>query len=79
MYKRVFGIVLDSIGIGSAVDAAKYGDDGSDTLGHIGEYFKGDWALPNLQKIGLGNIRTENYIKGVEPIDHPVGYYGKMN
>lgn len=78
MYRRVFGIVLDSIGIGRAPDAAKYGDTGSDTLGHIGEYFKGEWSLPNLQKIGLGNIRVENSIPGVPPIENPLGYYGKM-
>lgn len=78
MYKRVFGIVLDSIGIGTAPDAAKYDDEGADTLGHIGEHFQGNWALPNLQKIGLGNIRSDNPILGVEPIDQPVGYYGKM-
>ncbi|MFL1696165.1 phosphopentomutase [Weissella kandleri] len=78
MYKRVFGIVLDSIGIGTAPDAAKYDDEGADTLGHIGEHFQGNWSLPNLQKIGLGNIRADNPILGVEPIDQPVGYYGKM-
>lgn len=78
MYKRVFGIVLDSVGIGEAPDAAKYGDAGADTLGHIGEYFDGQWALPNLQKLGLGNIREANPIKGVEPIADPLGFYGKM-
>ncbi|MDR3190756.1 MAG: phosphopentomutase [Lactobacillaceae bacterium] len=78
MYKRIFGIVLDSIGIGAAPDAEKYGDSGSDTLGHIGESYQGNWALPNLQKLGLGNIRPENQIQGVEPVDTPIGYYGKM-
>lgn len=78
MYKRVFGIVIDSVGIGAAPDAAKYGDEGSDTLGHIGKFYQHDWALPNLQKLGLGNIRKEQTIVGVEPIEQPIGYYGKM-
>ncbi|MDR3241245.1 MAG: phosphopentomutase [Lactobacillaceae bacterium] len=78
MYKRVFGIVLDSIGVGAAPDAEKYGDAGSDTLGHIGEFFNGDWRLPNLQKLGLGNIRQNNPIQGIEPVNVPMGYYGKM-
>ncbi len=45
-YKRIFGIVLDSVGIGAAPDAEKYGDVGSDTLGHIGAAFAGDWSTP---------------------------------
>ncbi|MBM7617411.1 phosphopentomutase [Weissella uvarum] len=77
-YQRIFGIVLDSVGIGAAADAAKYDDDGSDTLGHIGAAYEGQWQLPNLQKLGLGNIRTNNPIQGVEPIADPIGVYGKM-
>lgn len=77
-FKRVIGIVTDSIGIGAAPDASKFNDEGSDTLGHIGEFFHGDWALPNWQKLGLGNIREDAPIKGVEPIARPVGYFGKM-
>lgn len=77
-FKRVIGIVTDSIGIGAAPDAGKFNDEGSDTLGHIGEFFHGDWALPNWQKLGLGNIREDAPIKGVEPIARPIGYFGKM-
>ncbi|KRN76961.1 phosphopentomutase [Weissella minor] len=77
-YKRIFGIVLDSVGIGAAPDAEKYGDVGSDTLGHIGAAFAGDWSLPNLQRLGLGNIRTDNPIPGVSPIAEPMGYFGRM-
>lgn len=47
-YKRVFAIALDSIGIGEAPDAAKFDDEGADTLGHIGEFFNGELHLPNL-------------------------------
>ncbi|MCH4058315.1 phosphopentomutase [Lapidilactobacillus gannanensis] len=77
-FKRVFGIVLDSIGIGEAPDANKFGDEGADTLGHIGEYFQGKFQVPNLVKIGLGNIREDKPILGAEPIAHPEGHYGKM-
>lgn len=50
--------MLDSLGIGGAPDADEFGDAGSDTLGHIAEWFSGEMgrplALPNLQKLGLG-------------------------
>ena len=39
-YKRIFTIVIDSLGIGALPDAAAYGDAGTDTLGHIAEYAK---------------------------------------
>lgn len=77
-YKRIFGIVLDSVGIGAAPDAAKFNDEGADTLGHIGAYFAGDFKVPNLTKLGLGNIRAENPIVGVPAVNEPLGYYGKM-
>ena len=77
-FKRVFGIVTDSIGIGEAPDADKFNDVGADTLGHIGDFFQGKFKVPNMVKIGLGNIRQDKPILGAEPIDQPVGYYGKM-
>ncbi|WP_268912664.1 phosphopentomutase [Lentilactobacillus sp. SPB1-3] len=76
-YKRIFGIVLDSVGTGEAADAAKYGDVGSDTLGHVGEAYKGDLKIPNLQKMGLANLRDKP-ILGVDKVDRSLGYYGKM-
>ncbi|MBP3540367.1 MAG: phosphopentomutase [Clostridia bacterium] len=57
--KRVFMIVLDSVGAGALPDAAKYGDAGSNTLGHIWEHAKP--ALPNMEKMGLGNIPGLEY------------------
>ncbi len=78
-FKRVIGIVTDSIGIGAAPDAQKFNDEGADTLGHIGEFFHGDWALPNWQKLGLGNIREDAPIRGVEPIQKPIGYYARCS
>lgn len=77
-FKRVIAIVTDSIGIGEAPDAANFNDVGADTLGHIGDHFAGNWALPNWQSLGLGNIQRERPIPGVPAIAKPSGYYGKM-
>lgn len=65
-------MVLDSAGIGEMPDAADWGDAGADTLGHILESRKVD--LPNLQKLGLGNIRP---LAGLPAIENPIGGYGK--
>lgn len=65
-------MVLDSAGIGEMPDAADWGDAGADTLGHILESRPVD--LPNLQKLGLGNIRP---LKDLPAIENPMGGYGK--
>jgi len=65
-------MVLDSAGIGEMPDAAAWGDAGADTLGHILESRK--VHLPNLQKLGLGNIRP---LEGLPPSDDPLGAFGK--
>ncbi|CCI84469.1 phosphopentomutase [Lactobacillus pasteurii DSM 23907 = CRBIP 24.76] len=76
-FKRVFGIVMDSIGIGETPDAKDFDDVGSDTLGHIGENYD-NLSLPNFAKLGLSNIRPENPIKHVPVADPAIGYFGKM-
>ncbi len=76
-YKRIFGIVMDSVGTGEAPDAAKFDDVGSDTLGHVGEAYHGKLAIPNLQKLGISNLR-QTPIQGVDKVTSPIGYYGKM-
>lgn len=73
-YKRVFLVVMDSVGIGEAPDAAQYDDKGSDTLGHIAEH-RGGLKMPNMAKLGLSNIRE---IKGIEKADKPLAFYTKM-
>ncbi|WP_209122483.1 phosphopentomutase [Alkalihalobacillus sp. BA299] len=73
-FKRIFIIVMDSVGIGEAPDAAKFNDEGSDTLGHIAEHMNG-LHVPNMEKLGLGNIRE---IKGVAKANKPMAHYGKM-
>jgi phosphopentomutase len=73
-YKRVFLVVMDSVGIGEAPDAAQFGDTGADTLGHIAEQM-GGLKMPNMARLGLSNIRE---IKGVEKAEKPLAYYTKM-
>jgi phosphopentomutase len=72
---RVVLIVLDSVGVGELPDADKFGDQGSNTLGHVAQA-AGGLSLPNLRWMGIGNIID---IEGVPPIDKPWGAYGKMN
>ena len=52
---RALVLVLDSVGIGGAPDAASYGDEGANTLGHILER-KPELQLPHLESLGLGQI-----------------------
>lgn len=74
MYKRIFLIVMDSVGCGTAPLSHEYGDDGANTISHIAQ--KSGINLPNLQKLGYGNI-TE--INGVAKNANPIGAYGKMD
>jgi phosphopentomutase len=74
MYKRVFLIVIDSVGCGAAPDADKYGDAGTNTIGHIAEV-NGGINLPNMQKLGYGNLTK---IIGVNPTSNAIGYHTKM-
>ncbi|MBH8596694.1 MULTISPECIES: phosphopentomutase [unclassified Thermoactinomyces] len=73
-FSRIALIVLDSVGIGALPDAAAFDDEGANTLGHIADYKKG-LHLPNLAKMGLGNIAP---IQGVNPVEKPAAYYAKM-
>lgn len=74
-YKRVFIIVIDSLGVGAADDAAEYGDAGTDTLGHISQSVD-TFAIPNLQKLGIANLHP---LRQVAPVEHPLAYYTKLN
>ncbi|GEN85424.1 phosphopentomutase [Oceanobacillus sojae] len=73
-FKRVFLIVMDSVGIGESPDAEKFNDLGSDTLGHIAKEMKG-LDMPTMGSLGLSNIRE---IEGVDPADKPKAHYTKM-
>ncbi|MGG1687510.1 phosphopentomutase [Pseudalkalibacillus sp. NRS-1564] len=73
-FKRVFLVVMDSVGIGEAPDADQFDDLGADTLGHIADHMNG-LKMPNMEKLGLGNIRELN---GVSKADKPMAHYTKM-
>lgn len=74
-FKRVFVIVIDSLGVGEAKDAAEYHDAGADTLGHISRSVE-QFEIPNLQKLGMANLHP---LKQVAPVSSPLAYYTKMN
>ena len=71
---RIIWIVLDSVGIGEARDAAKFGDEGADTLGHTAGA-NGGLNIPNMVKLGIGNIDGAH---NLERCDNPIGCFGKL-
>ena len=73
-YKRVFVIVLDSLGIGAMPDSGRFGDTGVDTFGHVLEQME-TLEIPNLQKLGMLNLHKGGKMEGVE---HPLGRYMRM-
>lgn len=73
-FKRIFLIVMDSVGIGEAPDAEKFGDQGADTFGHIAEKMDG-LNMPNMAKLGLSNICE---LKGIQKADQPLAVFTKM-
>lgn len=74
-YRRIFTIVIDSLGVGALPDAADYGDSGTDTLGHISQRME-EFQIPNLQKIGIANLHP---LKQVEAVERPMGYFTYLN
>jgi len=74
MFKRIFVIVIDSVGCGELEDANLFGDVGSNTIKHISEV-TGGIHLPNMEQLGYGNLTK---IVGVPPIVEAKGYYTKM-
>ncbi|HPN60694.1 MAG TPA: phosphopentomutase [Bacilli bacterium] len=73
-FKRIFLIVIDSVGVGAQEDAEKYHDLNTNTLKHL-SYAKPDFAIPTLQKMGIGNITDVN---NTPPTKHALASYGKM-
>lgn len=74
-FKRVFVVVMDSLGVGAMEDSEKFGDVGVNTLGHISEAVD-TFEIPNLRKLGMANLCP---LKQVETVDRPLGYYTKMS
>ena len=74
-YRRIFTIVVDSCGIGGAKDAERFGDAGTDTLGHIAETV-GNLSIPNMQKLGIANLKE---LKNIAPVEKPTGYFTRLS
>jgi phosphopentomutase len=72
--RRVTVIVLDGVGVGALPDAADFGDEGSNSIGNTAREL-GGLDLPNMGRLGLGNLTT---IVGVPPVADALGGYGKM-
>ena len=70
---RIIWMVIDSVGIGALPDSEKFGDSGVNTLGNIVKEYK-DIKIPNLRKLGIGNIEGADFIESEES---PIGAYGK--
>ena len=73
-YKRIFTVVLDSVGIGAAGDAEAFGDAGADTLGHISRQVPG-MKIPHLQSLGIANVHRLPHVRAAE---NTIGYYARL-
>ena len=71
---RAILIILDGLGVGGAPDAEEYGDAGSDTLANMAATV-GGLNVPNLQRLGLGNLHS---IQGVDPVPAPIASFGRL-
>lgn len=73
-YKRIFTVVMDSLGVGAMEDSERFGDTGVDTLGHISERME-EFHIPNLARLGIANLHP---LKQIEPAKEPMAYFMKM-
>lgn len=73
-FKRIFVVVMDSLGVGAMPDSADFGDIGVNTLGHISESVD-TFTIPNLRKLGMANLTP---LKQVASVENALGYYGKL-
>lgn len=73
-FKRIFTIVVDSLGIGPLPDSPEFGDVAVDTLGHIAAAVD-SLHMPNLQKLGMANLKE---LDKISPVENPLGYFCSM-
>lgn len=73
-YRRIFILVMDSLGVGAMPDSEEFGDVGVNTLGHISEAVE-TFSIPNLKKLGLAGLCA---LRQVEPEEAPLGYHTKL-
>ena len=74
-YRRIFTIVIDSLGTGAMPDADRYGDEKADTLGHISEVVD-EFRIPHMQSLGIANLHP---LKQVKAVERPLGYYMNLH
>lgn len=74
MINRVIWIVLDSVGMGEMPDSVKFGDVGCNTIGNVSSKL-GGLKLPNMEKLGLGNIEG---MKNINKVENPIGCFGRF-
>lgn len=73
-YRRIFVIVMDSLGAGAMEDSLEFGDVGVNTLGHISQAVD-SFTIPHLRKMGMANLTP---LKQAEPVEKAIGYYGTL-
>ena len=73
--RRIFVVVIDSLGVGYEETSHEYGDEGANTLSHIFSATEGKYQIPNLRKLGMCNL---THVEGNPPTDRPFAYYGKL-
>jgi len=73
-YRRIFVIVMDSLGAGAMEDSLEFGDVGVNTLGHISQAVD-SFTIPHLRKMGMANLTP---LKQGEPVEKAIGYYGTL-
>ena len=74
MINRVIWVVLDSVGMGEMPDAARFGDVGSNTLGNVSKAV-GGLKIPNMSKLGIGNI---DGMINIDKVERPIGAYARL-
>ncbi|MGN1089318.1 MAG: phosphopentomutase [Huintestinicola sp.] len=74
-YKRIFTVVIDSLGVGEMPDADSYGDGGTETLGHISDSVD-SFSIPNLICLGMGELHP---LKQDSSCVSPMGCYAKLS
>ena len=76
MFNRIFLIVMDSLGIGNALDAEKFDDFGTNTFKHISEKFENGLNIPNLNSLGIADL---DEIRGTNIVKHPNSFSVRLN
>ncbi len=78
MYKRIFVIVLDSLGIGAMPDSERFGDKDVDTFGHILDRMQ-TLDIPNLSGLGMINLHSGGKMKAVARYVKKTSRTGKLS